>query len=464
MCAHPSHARVDRALLAARVRRLRRLPLEHLVAVAGPLLRLVHAGELRRRVFTSVATFWLFLSQVLGPARVCREAVRNAQAWLTQTDLSPSTSAYCQARARLPQQILDEAFASLGHQLRHNSDGPWMQRPVNVVDGTGLSMPDTPQNQSRYPQSWRQRPGCGFPTMRLVAMFSLATGAIVGVASGPLRVDERTLWRRLWPLMEGGSVVLADRGFCGFADYCRLLERGIDAVMRLNARRGAGVRPLARLAPGDQLVEWKKTGVGPKWMTKNQWRALPDVLRVRHIRVRVAVGGFRTRVLTLATTILDAKTYPAQCFAALYRRRWMAELFLRDIKITMGMDILRCKTPALVHKELTMHLIAYNLVRALMLQAAGRDHANPVRLSLAGTLATVRQWAPALAAQRSRNARRRLLEQFWRCLARDTIPWRPNRLEPRARKRRAKNYQLLNKPRAQFKEIQHRNKYTRPLS
>jgi len=264
--------------------------------------------------------------------------------------------------------------------------------------------------------------------------------------------------------MEKGSVVLADRGFCGFADYGLLLERGVDAVMRLNARRSTGARKIARLAPGDHLVEWKKTGVCPTWMTKSQWRALPDVLRVRHIRVRVAVAGFRTRALTVATTILDAKAYPAQCFAELYRRRWMAELFLRDIKITMGMDILRCKTPALVHKELAMHLIAYNLVRALMLQAAERYHADPVRLSLAGALAAVRQWAPALAAERSSNARRRLLERFWRCLARDTIPWRPDRLEPRARKRRAKNYQLLNQPRSHFKEIQHRTKYVRPLS
>ena len=271
MCAHPSHACADRVLLAARVRRVRRLPLERLIAVAGPLLRFAQVGDLRRRVFTAAATFWLFLSQVLGPARACpaRCGVRKAQAWLAQGDLSPSTSAYCQARARLPQKMLDDTLAHLVRHLRHCGGGRWMERPVFVVDGTCLSMPDTPPNQSRYPQSWRQRPGCGFPIMRLVAMFSLATVAIVGVASGSLRVDERTLWRRLWPLMEKGSVVLADRGFCAFADYCLLLERGVDAVMRLNARRSAGVRTIARLAPGDQLVEWNKTGVCPKWMTKS---------------------------------------------------------------------------------------------------------------------------------------------------------------------------------------------------
>ncbi|MBN1917470.1 MAG: IS4 family transposase, partial [Verrucomicrobia bacterium] len=311
------------------------------MALAGPVVRLIHVGQMRRRVFTAATTFWLFLSQVLGPARACpaRSGVRNAQAWLTQTDLSPSTSAYCQARARLSQTMLDKLLAHLVDQLPHHGGARWMGRLVTVVDGTTLSMPDTPDNQRAYPQSSRQRPGCGFPTMRLAALFSLATGALVGVASGSLHVHERTLWRGLWPLMENGSVVLADRGFCGFADYCLLLERGVDAVMRLHARRSTGVRTLARLAPGDWLVEWKKTNICPKWMSTPQWRALPDVLRVRHIRVPVAVAGFRTRVLTLATTILDAKAYPAPCFADLYRRRWMAELFLRDIKITMGMDI-----------------------------------------------------------------------------------------------------------------------------
>ena len=446
-------------------RRLAALPIKRLVAIASPLLRFPAPKNTRRRLFTPDATFWLFLSQVLGPARTCRETVRNAQAWMRagrKADLSPNTSAYCQARARLPQKTLDATFGALARALRA---GPsWMGRTVNVVDGSTVSMPDTQESQALYPQSPRQKPGCGFPIMRLVAVFSLATGAVLGVAKGCLRIHERTLWRGLWPLLEKGSVVLADRGFRGFADYCALIAQGVDAVMRLNARRGAGVRRIARLGKGDWLVEWTKTGVCPKWMTKQEWRALPDSLRLRHIEVRVAVAGFRTQALTIATTILHAKAYGAQCFADLYRRRWMAELFPRDIKITMGMDVLRCKTPALVQKELTMHLIAYNLVRALMLKAAEPNGADPLRLSLAGALAAIRQWAPALVAQRSARSRRRLVERFFRCLARDIVPSRPNRTEPRAKKRRAKNYQLLNRPRAQFKEIQHGSKYAKPLS
>lgn len=446
---------------------MQRLPLEELVALAGDFLPFPRKDASRRRIFTPWATFWIFLSQVLGPARTCREALQGARAWLQareERDISPNTSAYCQARARLATASLGKVFRALRGNLKKTEEPCWMNRLVRVVDGTSLSMPDTPSNQRLYPQSSRQKAGCGFPLMRLVAVFSLSNGSILGVAKGAMDVDERTLWRGLWRLFEKGSVALADRGFCGFADYCRFLERGVDAVMRLHGRRSSGVRKIARLAKRDWLVEWKKTSVCPKWMTQEEWRALPTLLQVRHIEVSVPIGGFRTQTLTIATTILDAKTYPARRFADLYRQRWMAELFLRDIKITQGMDILRCKSPALVHKELAMHTIAYNLTRALMLEAARRHGAQPLRLSFAGALATIRQWAPALAAARSRKTRATLLSAFFRSLARDVVPWRPNRHEPRARKRRPKNYQLLNRPRSLFKEIQHRNKYKKPLT
>jgi len=443
--------------------RLAALPIQSLATLAAPILRFPAVAGGRRRVFTPQTVFWMFLAQVLGPARSCREALRSAQAWLCD-GLSVSTSAYCQARARLPQDILDKTFLALARTLRERVGALWMNRFVFVLDGTSLSMPDTPANQALYPQPKRQRPGCGFPVMHLVALFSLATGAVLAVAKGSLTEQERLLWHQLWGVLTKGSVVLADRGFSGFAEYCMLLRRGVDAVMRLHARRSAGVRKIARLGKGDWLVEWKKTGACPKWMTQRQWRALPAVLRVRHIEVTVEIAGFRTQALTIATTILDAQAYPAECFADLYRRRWMVELFLRDIKITMGMDILRCKTPALVHKELVMHLIAYNLVRALMLEAAAEYGTEPMRISLAGALAAIRNWAPVLTTERSRARRAQHLASLYRCMAGDIVPWRPDRSEPRAKKRRPKTYQLLNKPRAEFREIRHRNRYSKALS
>jgi hypothetical protein len=234
--------------------------------------------------------------------------------------------------------------------------------------------------------------------------------------------------------------------------------------MRLHPRRSKGVRKIKRLAKGDWLVEWVKTEVRPKWMEQAHWEGLPATLRVRHVTISAAIPGFRTRTLTVATTLLDALAYPAEVLADLYRRRWRVELFLRDIKITMGMDVLRCKTPALIRKEFTMHLIAYNLLRALMLEAAARHHKEIARLSLTGAVAAVRQWAPSFMALRSAAKRRAHLDAFLRCLAADTVPLRPNRVEPRARKRRPNNYQLLNQPRPQFKEIYHRNKYANTLS
>ena len=184
---------------------------------------------------------------------------------------------------------------------------------------------------------------------------------------------------------------------------------------------------------------------------------------MREVTFRIPVKAFRTRVVTVATTLLDPAAFPAEAFADLYRRRWQAELFLRDIKITMGMDILRCKTPAMIHKELTMHRIAYNLVRLTMAEASAQEGVAVEGVSFKGTLATLRQWAPIMAAA-PRRARRRLWQTLLRYVAADGLPRRPGRTEPRARKRRPKNYQLLNKPRRLFKEIHHRSKYKKPLS
>jgi hypothetical protein len=453
--------------LSARKRRLLSLPLAELIDAAGRFLAPPDAPPLRERVFTPWLTFWVFLSQVLSSAPTCREALRHTQAWLRlrkEQEISSSTSAYCQARKRLPQAHLDKALQRVTAHLEEQEKALGRGRPVRVVDGSSCSMPDTPQNQAKYPQPSAQKPGCGFPVMRFVALFSLATGALLGTAQGALADSERALWRRLWDLLKSGDIALADRGFSSFAEYCLLLQRGIDSVMRLHARRSTGIRKLKRLAKHDWLVEWLKPAVRPKWMEKKQWDNLPQTLRVRHIELCIPIPGFRTKKLIVATTLLDAKTYCAEVIAEMYRYRWRIELFLRDIKITMGMDILRCQTPGLIHKEFTLHLIAYNLLRALMLEAAMQHHTDPARISLAGALATVRQWAPTFMGLRQRAQRRAQLDAFFRCIAYDTVPNRPNRAEPRARKRRPKNYPLLNTPRRNFKEIPHRNKYTKTLS
>lgn len=375
---------------------------------------------------------------------------------------SANTSGYCQARAKLSTRELFQTSGRVADKIEATAAAwLWKGRRVKVADGSGLSMPDTRANQERWPQSSKAKPGCSFPVMRIVALFSLATGAMIGLAHDAMAVHERTLMRSLWHLLEWGDVLLADRGFGGFAEFFLLARRGVDCVMRKNGRRkNAGV--IKRIGPNDRIVRWLKSGACPKWLDRQAWDNMPESMAVREVKVRVENPGFRTDVIWVVTTLLDHRAFTASDIAQLYLRRWKVELFLRDIKITMKMDVLRCKTPAMVEKEMGMRVIAYNLVRALMVQAAGEHKAEIERLSFKGTVSTIRQWAPALADPRLSSEERLALSALMLYyLAKYQLPDRPGRIEPRARKRRPKNYQLLNKPRGEFKEIMHRNRYKR---
>lgn len=406
----------------------------------------------------------------MGEDGSCREALHKFLAWLAvekNKAASPKTAAYCKARTRLSEHDVSDAHRSAVQNVERPLDPQdlWCGRRVKVIDGSSVSMPDTPANQQAYPQPKGQKKGCGFPVMRLVGVFSLATGVLLDVAKGALNIHERTLFRSLWDLFEAYDVALADRGFTGYADFYYLKERGVDPVMRNHQRRNKGVTELQRLGEKDCLVAWHKTAVHhrPNWMSKEQWRRMPGRLTVRQITVAVNVPGFRTETLVIVTTLLDPKAFPASAFAQLYRRRWAVELYLRQIKTTMGMDVLRCKTPDMIHKELHMHVIAYNLVRAVMRQAATDYAVHLERLSLKGSIAAIRQWAPALA-QADPEATADLFQRMLYYIAADPVPHRPDRTEPRARKRRPKNYPLLNQPRREYREIYHRNHYTKSKS
>ena len=426
-------------------------------------------GSFYERIFSPERLFWLFLWQVLSVGRSCRETLAGFLALMAVENdriISQSTSAYCQGRKRLPGDWLEKLAASARDHLQGRADGLWLWlgRRVKVVDGTTVSMPDTPANQSAYPQPASQKAGCGFPQMRLACAFCLATGGLLDWACGPLADHERTLWRRLWPGLRPGDIVLADRGFCGFADIWHLLERGVDCVMRANALRGVGVREVRRLGEGDRIVEWVKTKVCPRWLDEEAWTLMPPTITLREISYSAPIEGFRTKTVKIVTTLLDDKTFPAACFADLYRRRWAVELFLRDIKISMGMDILRCKSPRMVEKELLMHLIGYNLIRLLMLEAADQYPIEPTALSFKATTDMVRQWAPVLASTRSLQQRQQAEKILLYYIAHLVVPQRPNRIEPRARKRRPKNYQLLTQPRHKLQIPPHRNRQTKAKS
>lgn len=374
---------------------------------------------------------------------------------------SPDTAAYCRARARLALRDLRAAGRALSGRLAQLEPprAIWHGRVVKVVDGSSVSMPDTASNQRRWPQPRGQKRGCGFPVMRLVVLFSLSSGAALCWTWGSLRVAERTLWRRLWRRLEPGDIVLGDRGFCDMAGLWLLGRRGVDCVMRLHQRRSVGVRTVRRLGRQDWLVEWIKTKSCPKWMTPAQWAALPDTILVRHVKFTVPVKGWRTQTITMATTLLDAKVWPPRMLGEMYLRRWRCELYLRDIKTTLGMEVLRCKSSAMIRKELLMFMIAYNLLRALIAQAAAHRGVDIWSISFKGAVDVLESFAARGLPAEPRLAEA-IMARLLECIAGRRLPWRPHRAELRVKKRRPKIYPLLTAPRDQYREIPHRNRYS----
>ena len=435
--------------------------------VPDALLRRADSGaNSRQRRFTPHVTFWAFLVQTLSPQTSCREIVRKVQAWWLQrapdADAgSASTAAYTKARKRLA----PDTIGSVDRHLAGRMEGRvqpaqlWLERRVRVADGTTVSMPDTPQNQKEYPQPSSQKPGCGFPQMRIVGLFSLASGALLDYAKSSIHVHESILLGRLMPALEKGDVLLADRGFCSFRAFHHLAQAGVDALMRLNGARKVDFRKGKKLGPNDRLIQWKKPAIRPKGCTPEEFDALPDTLTLRHVRLIVSARGMRTQTITLVTTLLDAVAYPREQLGELYFQRWSVELHYREIKIILGMDVLRCQTPAMVDKEVMMHAVAYNLIRALMQESAVRHQVDLTRISFKGTVDTLRQWSASLEAARGMPRKQKaLLDSMFEIIAKDLVPHRPGREEPRAKKRRPKNYQLLTRPRRMMKYSGHRNR------
>jgi hypothetical protein len=455
------------AALGRRVQHLRQHSLGHLELLLAPFLPpglLSQADEganSRERVFTVRRTFFGFLYQVLKPETSCREIVRQIQALFALHDARPvdeNTSAYCQARKRLPLDTLCRVrvgLAAAGEKMARPWHGLWPK----VIDGTTVSAPDTPKNQRAYPQSRSQKPGCGFPLIRLLGIFSLSTGVLLHYAKANKHQHEvRLLWKLLDRLTPG-DLALADRGFCSYVLIALLLRRGVQGLFRLHQSRPADLRRGQRLGKNDRLFTWPKPPQKPRWLPPSWWKKIPAELTVRVIRFKISSPGYRPEAVTLVTTLLDPQPYPAQEIAQLYLRRWKIELWFRDIKTSMGMEVLRCKSPRMLHKELEMFFIAYNLIRGLILQAGACNDVQLDRMSFKGTVDSVRQFSLAIAQARSKRKQNQLIGQLLEVIARDEVPDRPDRREPRAVKRRPKPFPLLNKPRHQFKEITHRNRY-----
>lgn len=404
----------------------------------------------RQRELGPAQTVWAFVLQVLYSNAACAHVVRLAQ-------LSCSAAAYCDARMRLPLAALERILTQTCQTARRGCSTAWHGHRTWFVDSSSFSMPDTPQLQARFGQSGEQLPGCGFPSAHLLALFDAASGMLIKALALPLRTHEASQVAQLHGELAPGDVLIADRGFSSYVHLAQLLQAKLHGVFRVHQRqlvsfrrdrqlrgqqpkgttaRLAGSRLVKKLGRFDQIVEYPKPQSRPRWMKAEDFAALPATIQVRELRYHTNVRGFRTRVVTLVTTLLDAKAYPLEELAALYRRRWEIETNFAHLKTTMRMDVLHCKTVEGVLKELTMYALVYNLARLAMLADSQLQGVPLARVSFVDALRWLAQSCdhePPLALRLN--------------------PHRPNRIEPRVKKRRPKQYDLMNKPRRQLKQF-----------
>jgi hypothetical protein len=407
-------------------------------------------------IYSPAVTIWVFLAQCLSSDHSCREAVARLIAWRLAQGLPPcsaETGAYCTARERIPEEACLQLARDAGRRADDEApaDWRWRGRRVLDVDGSTITLPDTPENQAEYPQVPGQRRGCGFPIARIVVVFSLAVGTVLDAAIGKYQgkqTGENSLFRTLHEVLREGDVVLADRYFSGWFDLALLQQRGVDTVVRKHQLRATDFRTGTRLGSGDHLVCWSKPA-RPDWMSQEHNASLSAEMTLREVRVVVQQKGFRTKELIIVTTLLDPEQYPAAEIAALYRRRWEAELNLRSLKIVLQMDHLRCKTPHRVRNEFYMHLVAYNLIRQTMAVAALAAGVEPWTVSFKGALQTITNLLPLLS---TRVSTADWCEALLDAIATHVVGDRPDRFEPRVKKRRPKKYKFMREPRANYKK------------
>lgn len=440
-------------------------------ALKPEILRKPSKGDhCRQRVFSLTRTFWCWIWQVLQANTSCRHVVRQVQALfalLNDEEFDKRTSAYCQARGKLPRFMLEAALTASASsaQKRARASKALQGRPIKAVDGSGIRLQDTPQNRATYPSSKNQFAKPSFPIMKAVGLICLASGAILAQATGSLLISELRLLMNLAPCLKPKDILLGDRHYGCFVVAAWLQSLEVDLIARLSTRlRHVDFRKAHRsLGSLDGLFIWKKPTRPSPLLTPEQWKALPQQLTVRILRTRLQQRGFRTREVTLITTLLDPQLYRAQEIFESHLKRWRIEMCFDDLKTTLGMEQLSCKSPAMVQKEWLVFLIAHNFIRWVMAEAAQAGAVDLERISFKGTLDAFREWTAGLVQIRGRGKKSKTAA-LWHMLlitiASDLVPLRPGRQEPRAVKKRSK-YPVLNKPRNKYVERWSRNKRRR---
>jgi hypothetical protein len=429
------------------------LPEEHIARVFAEA-NVTFAQDEVNPVYTPAITLWAFLSQVLfkGEQRSCAAAVSRVIVFLVALGRKPcseNTGAYCRARAKIPTEVVRRLTTDVADaaEMLVPDEWLWNGRHVKLVDGFTVSLPDTEANQAEYPQSRSQQAGVGFPLARCVVLLSLATGMVADLEIGPYagkETGETALLRNLLHRLRGGDILLADRYYCSYFLIAILKSLGIDFVVRLHQRRTVNFRRGRRLGGGDHIVEWIRPQQ-PAWMDDATYATIPKSIQVREVEVKPSYRGCRSRSLVVVTTLLDAIRYPTGEISTLYEKRWLAELDIRTIKTTLGFDLLRCTWPEMVRTELWVALMAYNMIRRTMLDAALAAEVPPRQLSFAHALQlTAASWIVALTARDQSAA---IVAAVIQGMQRPLVGRRPHRVEPRAIKRRPKPHDILTKPR-----------------
>lgn len=407
----------------------------------------------RQNVFCPLVTLWGWLSQCLSQDKSLNEAVTRILANRVATGLpacSASSASYSNARSRFPLPVMQRLAKDIGREV-HNSAidaWHWRDREVFLADGTGLSMPDTKENQLEFPQSPSQQPGIGFPIMRAVGLISLATGAVVDFAFAKYSgkgTGEGSLLRSMLDTMNRGDILVADKYHPTFVTIAALQQRGVDMVSISHHQRIVDFTKGTVLGPTDHIVEWKKP-CRQEWMSLDEYHSMPDTLYVREFVIDIDGRDGKGEQAVVISTMTDP-SIPQKELSDLYWRRWNCELDLRSIKQSMHLDVLRCKTPGMVRKEIFAHLLAYNLLRGVMVESAKRKNIQPRQLSVKGAMQAVESFTPAMM---SINAGEVMYDAFMTTVSAHRVGNRPGRQEPRVVKRRHSWRQMMVKPRNQY--------------
>jgi hypothetical protein len=403
-----------------------------------------HLPEHRERLYPPTVALSMFMKQALNEDGSCQKAVNGWAARREADGLSPHsirTGGYCKARQRLPIEMVMALTRETGRLLNTQASRSWCWRgrAVKLVDGTGISMPDTEENQAIYPQPSSQAEGVGFPIARVVGVICLSTGAVLEMAMGPLEGkghSELDLFRGLYAAFLAGDIMLADAFYCHYFLIAALQAADVDVLFEQNGSRITDFRRGKSLGKRDHLVSWPKPKARPRWMTKEQYNASPDEITVREVKVDGRI---------LVTTMLDHGKVRKGELSQLHARRWNVELDLRNIKTTLGLEVLNCLTPQMIEKELWVGLLAYNLIRLLMAQAAHNAGVHPREISFKHTVQLWTEWTSQRLGERPERCNALLFS----LIAQLKVGNRPGRIEPRARKRRPKSYPWLKVSRAE---------------